>query len=79
MFLGGGNSAVRNVMGLGTAQRNVSAAIVVAAQNFSEGNTLVFILVASIFLLLILLPIAKRMGRHSEAAAGEMAAGEAAT
>jgi BASS family bile acid:Na+ symporter len=78
MLLGGGNSAVRNVMGLGTAQRNVSAAIVVAAQNFSEGNTLVFILVASIFLLLILLPSAKRMGRHSEAA-GEMAASDTAT
>lgn len=79
MLLGGGNSAVRNVMGLGTAQRNVSAAIVVAAQNFSEGNTLVFILVASIFLLLILLPIAKRMGKRSEAAASEVVAGDAAT
>jgi len=62
MLLGGGNSAERNVMGLGTAQRNVSAAIVVAAQNFSEGNTLVLILVASILFLLILLPTAKRMG-----------------
>ncbi len=46
MVLGGREPAVRNVMGLGTAQRNVAAAIVVASQNFTEGNTLPFILVA---------------------------------
>ena len=61
-LLGGRDPAIRSVMGLGTAQRNVSAAIVVAAQNFTEGNTLSFILVASILLLLILLPTAKRLG-----------------
>jgi BASS family bile acid:Na+ symporter len=65
-LLGGRDPASRSVMGLGTAQRNVSAAIVVAAQNFSEGNTLSFILVASILLLLILLPVAKRMGARSQ-------------
>ena len=62
LLLGGRNPEVRSVMGLGTAQRNVAAAIVVVAQNFSEGNTLVFVLVAAILLLLILLPVAKRMG-----------------
>lgn len=79
MLLGGHDLAVRNVMGLGTAQRNISAAIVVAAQNFSEGNTLVLILVAAIFMLLILLPIAKRMGNRSETAAVGVKTGEAAT
>jgi BASS family bile acid:Na+ symporter len=69
LLLGGRNPEVRSVMGLGTAQRNVAAAIVVVAQNFSEGNTLVFVLVAAILLLLILLPVAKRMGARSEAAA----------
>jgi BASS family bile acid:Na+ symporter len=68
-LLGGGDPSVRSVMGLGTAQRNVSAAIVVAAQNFTEGDTMSFILVASILLLLILLPTAKRLGRRYEAAA----------
>jgi BASS family bile acid:Na+ symporter len=68
-LLGGGDPAVRSVMGLGTAQRNVSAAIVVAAQNFTEGNTMSFILVASILLLLVLLPTAKRMGARSQTAA----------
>jgi predicted Na+-dependent transporter len=67
LLLGGSNPAVRSVMGLGTAQRNISAAIVVAAQNFSEGDTMTFILVAAILLLLVLLPTAKRMGARSQA------------
>jgi BASS family bile acid:Na+ symporter len=70
LLFGGGDPALRSVMGLGTAQRNVSAAIVVAAQNFTEGNTLSFILVASILLLLILLPTAKRLGARSHASEG---------
>jgi predicted Na+-dependent transporter len=67
LLLGGRDPDVRSVMGLGTAQRNISAAIVVAAQNFPEGDTLSFILVASIFLLLVLLPAAKRMGTRAQA------------
>ena len=35
-FLGGSDANLRSVLGLGTAQRNLSAAIVVAAQNFSD-------------------------------------------
>ena len=67
LLLGGRDPDVRSVMGLGTAQRNISAAIVVAAQNFTEGDTLSFILVASILLLLVLLPAAKRMGARAQA------------
>ncbi len=65
-LLGGRDPAIRSVMGLGTAQRNVSAAIVIAAQNFSEGSTMSFILVASILLLLLLLPVAKRLGAQAQ-------------
>jgi hypothetical protein len=54
---------------LGTAQRNVAAAILVSAQNFPGATTLPFVLVAAILLLLILLPTAKRLGRRNEAAA----------
>jgi BASS family bile acid:Na+ symporter len=75
LLLGGRNPKVRSVMGLGTAQRNVAAAIVVASQNFSEGNTLVFILVAAILLLLILMPVSKRLGAGAtalEAAPGQV-------
>jgi predicted Na+-dependent transporter len=68
-LLGGGDPAVRSVMGLGTAQRNVAAAILVSAQNFAGTMTLPFVLVAAILLLLILLPTAKRMGARSQAAA----------
>jgi BASS family bile acid:Na+ symporter len=56
-------------MGLATAQRNVSAAIVVAAQNFAGTTTLPFVLVGAILLLLILLPTAKQLGARSHAAA----------
>jgi BASS family bile acid:Na+ symporter len=68
-LLGGSNPSVRSVMGLGTAQRNLSAAIVIAAQNFTEGNTMTFILVASVLMLLVLLPTAKRLGGRSQASA----------
>jgi predicted Na+-dependent transporter len=66
LLLGGRDPQVRSVMGLGTAQRNVSAAILVSAQNFSGMNTLPFVLVAAILLLLILLPTARRMGTARE-------------
>jgi predicted Na+-dependent transporter len=68
MLLGGRDPGVRNTMGLGTAQRNVAAAIMVASQNFSGTNTLPFVLVAAVLLLLILLPTAKRLGVRSQAA-----------
>lgn len=60
--LGGGNSGLRDVMGLGTAQRNVSAAILVSAQNFPGTETLPYVLVAAILLLLVLMPLAKQLG-----------------
>jgi len=69
MLMGGRDPAVRSVLGLGTAQRNVAAAILVTSLNFSGTMTLPFVLVASIVLPLILIPTAKRFGRRSEAAA----------
>ena len=68
LLLGGRDPAIRNVMGLGTAQRNVAAALVVTVQNFSDSNTLPFILAGSIILLLVLLPTATRMGARSKSA-----------
>ncbi|HSR48025.1 MAG TPA: bile acid:sodium symporter [Anaerolineales bacterium] len=61
--LGGPEPGTRSVLGLGTAQRNISAAIVVGAQNFaSDPGVLTFILVAAIVSLLVLMPLAKRLG-----------------
>ena len=54
LLSGGRDPQVRSVIGLGTAQRNLSAAILVSAQNFNGTMTLPFVLVASIMLLLIL-------------------------
>jgi predicted Na+-dependent transporter len=65
-LLGGREPQIRNVMSLGTAQRNVAAAVLVSAQNFSGTNTLSFVLVAAVMLLLILLPTARRMGAGRE-------------
>jgi predicted Na+-dependent transporter len=70
-LLGGREPSMRSVMGLGTAQRNVSAAILVSAQNFSGTMTLPFVLVAAILLLLVLLPTAKRMGARSQGTAAQ--------
>jgi predicted Na+-dependent transporter len=63
---GGRNPGVRSVMGLATAQRNVAAAILVTSLNFSGTMTLPFILVASILLALILIPVARRLGKSSQ-------------
>ena len=68
--IGGRDRGTRTVTGLGTAQRNVSAAIVVVLANFAGTNTVPFVLVASILLPLILLTMAKRLGARSEASSG---------
>ena len=69
-FLGGSEANIRSVLGLGTAQRNLSAAIVVAAQNFSaDPNVLTMILVAALVGLALLMVIGGELGRRSQAGA----------
>ena len=67
--MGGRDSAVRSVLGLGTAQRNVAAAILVSTLNFPGTMTIPYVLVASIVLPLILIPTARWLGKRSEATA----------
>ncbi|MFM8322533.1 MAG: bile acid:sodium symporter family protein [Chloroflexota bacterium] len=67
LLLGGQDPAQRKVMALGSAQRNVAAAIVVTAQNFSDSNTLAFVLTAAIVMLLVLLPVSRWLGTSSRA------------
>jgi predicted Na+-dependent transporter len=74
MLFGGSDPGVRSAMGLSTANRNGAAALLVATQNFSGTDTLPFVLVGVVLMLLILLPVAKRMGARSEAAVSETAA-----
>ncbi|MCJ7782125.1 MAG: bile acid:sodium symporter, partial [Acidimicrobiia bacterium] len=66
LLVGGRDAAVRSVTGLGTAQRNVAAAVLVATVSFGGTMTLPYILVASIVLPLILLPTAKALGRRAD-------------
>ncbi len=69
MLLGGRDPGVRSAMGLSTANRNGAAALLVATQNFSGTDTLPFVLVGVVLMLLILLPFAKFLGKRSETAA----------
>jgi BASS family bile acid:Na+ symporter len=67
-LLGGADPDERSVIALGTAQRNIAAATVVATQNFDDPRTLVMVVVTSIVSMAFLLPIAKAMGRRNMAA-----------
>ena len=67
-FGAGPEPGQRSVLGLGTAQRNLSAALVVAGQNFaSDPDVLTFIIVAGIVGLLVLMPVASQLGKRSVA------------
>jgi len=73
-FLAGRDPGVRSVSGLGTAQRNVSAAMVVAAGNFADPNVLVMILVGALLMLVILMPLGGELGKRQAATAPAAAA-----
>ena len=65
--LGGPAAATRPVLGLGTAQRNIAAALVVGGQNFTDPNVVVMVVVVAIVSLLILLPLSRRLAATSTA------------
>jgi len=67
--LGGRDPSTRAVLGLGTAQRNVSAAIVIALTNFTGTLTVSYVLVAGILIPLVLFPTAGLIGRRRAAPA----------
>jgi len=73
LLLGGRDPGVRTAMGLSTATRNGAAALVVATQNFSGTDTLPFLLVGFVLMILILLPSAKLLGKRAEAAVAPQA------
>jgi len=62
-FLGGKDIQTKSVLGLGTAQRNISAALVVASQNFGI-DVVTYLMVVSIVGLLVLMPLAGELGRR---------------
>jgi BASS family bile acid:Na+ symporter len=60
-FLGGPDVDTRRVLALGTAQRNIAAALVVAGQNFSDPKVVVMVVVVAIVGLLVLMPVSRRL------------------
>jgi BASS family bile acid:Na+ symporter len=66
--LGGPGADTRLVLGLGTAQRNIAAALVVGGQSFSNPSVVVMVVVVAIVSLLILLPLSRLLARHGSSA-----------
>jgi bile acid:Na+ symporter, BASS family len=61
-LLGGPGLGTKGVLALGTAQRNIAAALVVAGKNFDDPTVLVMIVVVAVVGLLILMPLARILG-----------------
>ena len=61
--LGGPAAGTRPVLGLGTAQRNIAAALVVGGQSFTDPSVVVMVVVVAIVSLLVLLPLSRRLAR----------------
>jgi BASS family bile acid:Na+ symporter len=64
-LLGGPGTDTRPVVGLGTAQRNVSAALVVGAANFEDPNVVVMLVVGAT-LMGLLIVVAGELGKRTQ-------------
>jgi BASS family bile acid:Na+ symporter len=58
-LLGGPDTNTRRVLALGTAQRNIAAALVVGSQSFKDPKVVVMVVVVAIVGLLILMPLSR--------------------
>jgi BASS family bile acid:Na+ symporter len=72
-FLGGSAEGVKSVLALGTAQRNIAAALVVGGQNFTDPQVVVMIVVVALVGMLLLMPFARIVARRSEQPISEAA------
>jgi len=61
-LLGGAAANTRRVMALGTAQRNIAAALVVANQSFDDPKVVVMVVVVAIVGLILLMPLSRALG-----------------
>jgi predicted Na+-dependent transporter len=64
-FLGGSDSEIKSVMGLGSGQRNISAALVVAGQNFGM-DVITYLMVIAVVGLVVLMPLAGELGKRAK-------------
>lgn len=63
--LGGRDRESRGVLALGTAQRNIAAATVVATQDFDDPRVLVMVVVASLVTWAVLFPVASLLRKRT--------------
>ena len=76
-LLGGPDPGIRRVLALGTGLRNVAAALLVGAQNFTDPMVNVMVIVSALVGLVLLLFAARAMRRRARAVAGAAAEEEA--
>ena len=63
-LLGGPGNDTRRVLALGTAQRNIAAALVVATQSFSDPRVVVMVIVVAIVGLVMLMPLSRALAKR---------------
>jgi len=63
---GGSDGPTKRVLGVGTAQRNLSAAVAVAGLNFTDPDVMVMVLVVGLVGLVLLMIIGGELGRRQE-------------
>jgi BASS family bile acid:Na+ symporter len=63
-LLGGPAVNTRRVMALGTGQRNIAAALVVANQSFDDPKVVVMVIVVAIVGLILLLPLSRALAKR---------------
>ena len=74
-LLGGSAPGIKSVMGLGSGQRNIAAALVVAGQNF-DADVITYLMVVAIIGFVVLFPAAGELGKRSKANSVEAPATE---
>jgi BASS family bile acid:Na+ symporter len=63
-LLGGTGSETKRVLALGTAQRNIAAALVVGSQSFNDPKVVVMVIVVAIVGLIILMPLSRALANR---------------
>lgn len=67
-LLGGAELSTKSVMALGTGQRNIAAALLVAGQSFNDPKIVVMVVVVAVVGLVILLPLSRMAASRSTTA-----------
>ncbi|HEY5741074.1 MAG TPA: bile acid:sodium symporter [Terrimicrobiaceae bacterium] len=65
-LLGGPREEIRGVLGLGTAARNVGAALIPASQSFSDPKIIIMLVASTIVMVIVLVPSAHWLRRNAQ-------------